>query len=86
MRPDQVRKREGTLVPFDPNRIEEAVRKAAWEVLKDEDRYKIIASSISDAVIQRIEGAPEGAILSVEAIQELVETVPISNKKLGWRC
>jgi ribonucleoside-diphosphate reductase alpha chain len=71
----QIKKRNGTLVPFDPRKIEGAIRKAAFEVLQDEVRSKAIASSMTDAVVRRIEVSFRNRVPNVEAVQDIVEVV-----------
>jgi ribonucleoside-diphosphate reductase alpha chain len=71
----QVKKRDGTWVPFDPGKIESAIQRAAFEVLRNEEGSKKIASSMADAVMKRMEVSFRNRIPGVEAIQDLVETV-----------
>ena len=64
--PTKVRRRDGTLVPFDVARIEAAVARAAREVAYDDpDMPVTVARSVADSLGHRI--AP------VEEIQDLVE-------------
>ncbi len=74
-KPKQVEKRDGTIVPFDSQKIEEAVRRAAFSVLKDESKSNHIASSITEKVVQRISIEFERRVPHVESIQDIVETV-----------
>ncbi|WP_234815220.1 adenosylcobalamin-dependent ribonucleoside-diphosphate reductase [Mycolicibacterium duvalii] len=64
--PAQVRRRDGTLVPFDVGRIESAVSRAAREVTcEDADMPAIVAAAVADAL------GP--GVAAVERIQDLVE-------------
>jgi ribonucleoside-diphosphate reductase alpha chain len=64
--PAKVRRRDGTLVPFDVRRIEGAVARAAREVAYDDpDMPVVVARAVADALGRRV--AP------VEEIQDLVE-------------
>lgn len=64
--PAQVRRRDGTLVPFDIGRIESAVSRAAREVTcEDADMPATVAAAVADAL------GP--AVAPVETIQDLVE-------------
>ena len=47
----QIRKRDGTVVSFDRGKIERAIQRAAYEVLRDEARSIKIGSSVTDVVI-----------------------------------
>jgi len=72
-----VRKRDGRLVPFDQEKITNAIFKAAQSVGGD-DRQRAVL--ISNAVVQMIEERyGEGAIPSVEDIQDLVERALIKH-------
>lgn len=63
--PAQVRRRDGTLVPFDVKRIEAAVGRAAREVAHDDpDMPVTVAKAVADALGPRL--------ASVEEIQDLV--------------
>ncbi len=67
----QVRKRDGRLVPFDQEKITNAIFKAAQSVGGD-DRERAVF--ISDAVVQELEQRyGEHGVPSVEEIQDLVE-------------
>jgi ribonucleoside-triphosphate reductase len=71
----QVRKRDGRLVPFDQEKITNAIFKAAQAVGGD-DRERAVF--ISDAVVQELEQRyGERGVPSVEEIQDLVESALI---------
>ncbi len=73
--PRQIQKRDGSIVLFDRGKIERAIQRAAGEVLHDGQRALQIGSSIADAVIRKITSVFKNRIPSVEAVQDLVETV-----------
>ncbi len=72
--PRRIKKRDGSIVPFDRGKIERAIQRAAQEVLRDEPRSLKIGSSVTDVVIQRIASAFKNKIPSVEATQDIVES------------
>ncbi len=69
----QVRKRDGTLVPFDQRRIEGAIQRAAFEVLQNKKRAARIASIVAGAVVKKIETSLRDQVPTVEGIQDIVE-------------
>ncbi len=69
----QVSKRDGTFVPFDQKRIEEAIYKAAFEVLGIEKQARAIAHSVTHQVVQKLQSTVKDRIPSVETIQDVVE-------------
>jgi len=69
----QIRKRDGTVVPFDRGKIERAIQRAAYEVLRDEARSIKIGSSVTDVVIRKATSPFKNKIPTVEAIQDIVE-------------
>jgi ribonucleoside-diphosphate reductase alpha chain len=70
--PSRVRKRDGSLARFDPDRIRTAVEKAALEVGADAAR---VAASATELVLERLVSKVHAGypIPSVEEIQDLVE-------------
>lgn len=73
----QVRKRDGRIVPFDRERITNAVFKAAQAVGQEDGRE--VAERISAQVVAVLERDFRGQIPSVEEIQDLVEAALIEN-------
>ncbi len=71
--PRRIRKRDGSVVPFDRKKIERAVERAAYEVLQDESKSKKIASAATDVVIQKVLSVFKNKTPTVEAIQDSVE-------------
>ncbi|MCD6247881.1 MAG: ribonucleoside triphosphate reductase, partial [Hadesarchaea archaeon] len=69
-----VEKRDGRIVPFDQNRITEAIWKAAQAV---GGRDRKLAERLSDEVVRILEGRFAGKIPNVEDIQDVVEKVLI---------
>ena len=76
--PRRVQKRDGTLVPFAPEKIQHAIYRAALEVLQDSARAGKIAARLVDVVVQRLAEKYKDKPLHVEAIQDMVETVLMS--------
>ena len=74
-RPKKVQKRDGSLVPFAGEKIQNAIAKAAGEVLQDSISARAIASKLTATVIQKLFAQYKGQTLHVEAIQDAVETV-----------
>src|SRR5512136_606519 len=73
-----VTKRNGAVVPFNPDRITNAIYRAAIEV---GGRDKSIAEGLSRKVVKMLEETtPEGTSPEVEQIQDVVEKVLIENK------
>jgi len=75
----QVRKRDGRIVPFDRERITNAIFKAAQAVGQGDGRG--VAERITDAVVATLERDffGPGRVPSVEEIQDLVEAALIEN-------
>ena len=73
----QVRKRDGRVVPFNKEKITNAIFRAA-ECVGGDDR--VLAEKLADQVISILEkNMPLGAIPNIEDIQDLVEKVLIEN-------
>jgi len=66
----QIRKRDGTIVLFDRNRIVEAVFRATAAV---GDTDKLLANELADKVVDILERIPEQTTLTVEDVQDAVE-------------
>lgn len=67
----RVRKRDGSITTFDPLRITHAVARAATEVGHTD---QTLAAAVSEMVVNRIDAHFKGRIVSVEDIQNVVET------------
>jgi len=75
----QIRKRDGRIVPFDREKIANAIFKAAQAVGQEDGRR--VAERITDAVVVPLERDffGQGRVPSVEEIQDLVEAALIEN-------
>ena len=73
--PEQVRKRDGSLVRFDENKIVRAIQRAAFEVLMDEGKSAEIAQITKKGVCEKLASSFPDKIPSVENIQDVVEEV-----------
>jgi len=74
---EQVIKRNGTVVPFNPDRITNAIYRAAVAV---GGRDRAIAESLTRQVIQYLrQVVPPGEIPTVEDVQDVVEKILIEN-------
>lgn len=72
----EVRKRDGSVVPFDKERIVNAIFKAA-QAVGGKDRR--IAERLSDEVVEMLEKKYAGSVPSVENIQDIIEKVLIEH-------
>ena len=73
----RVTKRDGSVVPFTPERISNAIYRAAVAVGgRDRAASEALAAQV---VAQLEETTPEGEIPNIEHIQDLVEKVLIEN-------
>lgn len=69
----KVQKRDGTIVPFDRQKIENAITRAAYEVLQDARRAGLIGKTVSGIVVQRLAEKRPAKPIHVESIQDAVE-------------
>jgi ribonucleoside-diphosphate reductase alpha chain len=69
----RIKKRDGSVVPFDRRKIERAIQRAADEVLRDKARSIKIGSSVTNVVIRETTSAFKNKIPTVETIQDIVE-------------
>jgi ribonucleoside-diphosphate reductase alpha chain len=74
---EKVRKRDGRLEPFDPNKITKAIHKALIAAKK---RDGGLAKKLAAQVVEILNKNFAGKIPSVENIQDIVEDVLIENK------
>jgi ribonucleoside-diphosphate reductase alpha chain len=81
-RPEKVRKRDGSSVSFDEQKIVRAIQRAALEVLMDEKKSAEIALITKKGVLAKILSAFADDIPSVENIQDIVEEVLM---EMGYR-
>ncbi len=75
MTPDSVKKRDGSIVPFDVAKIEHALARAALDVLGRPDRADEIARRVTALVMERLAQTYTGRIPGVEDIQDAIEAV-----------
>ncbi|MDI6752994.1 MAG: adenosylcobalamin-dependent ribonucleoside-diphosphate reductase [Thermodesulfobacteriota bacterium] len=73
--PRKVRKRDGTIVPFASEKIQKAIARAAFEVLKDQAQAGRIGARLTGIVIQKLLALFKRKTLYVESIQDAVEAV-----------
>jgi len=71
--PKKIRKRDGSEVDFDQNKIIRAIFGAALEVLKDEKRALQIADIVGRTVLEKMASLYKDKICSVEEVQDIVE-------------
>jgi ribonucleoside-diphosphate reductase alpha chain len=69
----RVRKRDGSLVPFDAEKIRHAVFRAALEILQNRSEADSLSARVTPAVLQKLEKDFRRKPLHVEAIQDTVE-------------
>ena len=70
--PLKVNKRDGTIVPFASEKIQNAIYRAAFEVLQDSSQAGTIASRLVGIVVQKLADLYKDKPLHVEAIQDTV--------------
>lgn len=73
---EEIRKRDGRIVPFNPEKITIAIQKAILAVGEQDGK---LAKNIADQVVQRIEDHFKTGIPGVEDVQDVVEEVLILN-------
>ena len=76
--PQKVQKRDGSVVKFDPEKIQHAIFRAAFEVLQDRTKAIPIAERLTGIVSRKLVAAHKEKLLQVETIQDTVEAVLMS--------
>jgi ribonucleoside-diphosphate reductase alpha chain len=71
--PRKIRKRDGSVVSFEKEKIRYAVERAAFEVLQDRLRSITVSEAVTDTVLADVSRLYRKATPGVEAIQDLVE-------------
>jgi ribonucleoside-diphosphate reductase alpha chain len=71
--PRKVKKRDGSIVRFDRGKIENAIFRAALEVLQEKSRAAFVSGVVTDIVLREISAQYAGRQLDVESIQDTVE-------------
>ena len=80
--PEKVRKRNGSVVAFDPAKIENAIFKAALDVTGDRGRSAAVSRQVTRVVLENLRRSGKGRIPGIEQIQDLVESALMSE---GYR-
>jgi ribonucleoside-diphosphate reductase alpha chain len=73
--PSNVKKRDGSIVPFNEEKIRYAVERAAFEVRQNKAEAAAIAAQVTAAVLKQLAAQDKGRVPSVEAIQDTIEKV-----------
>jgi len=76
--PKKVRKRDGSIISFERNKISNAIYRAALEVLGQKQKAHDIAKRLVDFVIESISQQFRNKIPDVETIQDIVEACLMS--------
>jgi ribonucleoside-diphosphate reductase alpha chain len=72
--PKKVTKRDGSVVEFDPSKIERAIGRASLEVLRDQKRAEAVARRVTQTVVERLAKEYKAKIPHIENIQDTVES------------
>ncbi|MEI6672730.1 MAG: ATP cone domain-containing protein [bacterium] len=78
---NQIKKRNGEIVPFDLNRIHSALTKAYEATYTDTTDIPIIVDDINQQISQRQQTLQEGQYIDVEYVQDIVEKTLMKNGK-----
>jgi ribonucleoside-diphosphate reductase alpha chain len=76
--PKQVKRRDGSLVPFTANKIERAIKGAAYEVLGERSQASTVARRVTDRVLNKLPELFPNKVPDVESVQDLVEDTLMS--------
>jgi ribonucleoside-diphosphate reductase alpha chain len=76
--PTKVKKRDGSIVKFNKTKIQDAIEKAALEVLDQRDKAKTVSRRVADVVVNKLRQEYKGKIPDIENIQDTVEAVLMS--------
>lgn len=71
--PNNVKKRDGSIVPFNAEKIRYAVERAVFEVRQDKTAAAAIAASVTEAVLKQLAAQDKKRVPSVEVIQDTIE-------------
>jgi len=71
--PRKIRKRDGSVVPFEKEKIRYAIERAAFEVLQDRLKSITVSETVTQAVLQDASRLYRTSVPNVENIQDLVE-------------
>ncbi len=76
--PRRIKKRDGSFVAFDKEKIQRAIERAAFEVLRNRTKSARISALVTEIVIQKIASFHKDGIPNVESIQDIVEAALMS--------
>jgi len=76
--PAKVKKRDGTIVRFDESKIQNAVERAALEVLGEKQKAQTISRRVTSVVVEKLAEQYKAKIPDIENIQDTVESVLMS--------
>src|SRR5512147_2658789 len=71
--PRKIRKRDGSVVPFEKEKIRYAIERAAFEVLQDRLRSITVSDVVTQTVLADAARLYAKTVPGVEAVQDLVE-------------
>jgi len=71
--PRKVKKRDGSVVPFDRSKIQNAIFRAALEVLQDRSRAAFVSGIVTEIVLDEITARYAARQIDVESVQDIVE-------------
>ena len=71
--PRNVKKRDGSIVAFNEEKIRYAIERAAFEVRQDKKAAAAVAAQVTAAVLKTVAARYKGRVPSVEAIQDTIE-------------
>jgi len=76
--PTKVKKRNGSIVKLNKTKIQDAVQKAALEVLGRQQKAGNVSRRVAEVVVERLSQQYKGKIPNIENIQDTVEAVLMS--------
>ncbi|MFQ6067687.1 MAG: ribonucleotide reductase N-terminal alpha domain-containing protein [bacterium] len=76
--PKKVRKRDGSVVDFDKGKIEQAIKRAAFEVFQDKAKASTISKRVTERAIKKLSDLYKNRVPDIESIQDIVETALMS--------
>lgn len=76
--PKKVKKRDGSIVEFDKEKIERAIQRAAFEVLQDKTKAHSVSDRVTELVTNKMSHLYKNKIPGVEAIQDFIEMALMS--------
>lgn len=73
--PKAIKKRDGSIVKFNPDKIKSAIERASLKTLKDKNQSAAIAKRASSIAVKNISDKFKNRMPDVESVQDIVETV-----------